>query len=93
MTKAIAKDARWNLRVVASADETVRRAASISQRNLTEFVQQAALNEAERVLGDRTRFALEPAQWENLAALLDRPPRDNPGLAKLFSERDPFAKG
>jgi len=85
------KDTRWSLRVAAAADETVRQAASVSHRNLTEFVQQAAVNEAERVLADRTRFALEPTHWKRLAALLDRPPQDNPGLAKLFAKPDVFA--
>ena len=41
--KAPAKDTRWNLRVAADADEVVREAASLSCRNLTEFVQHAAL--------------------------------------------------
>ncbi|HEX7300167.1 MAG TPA: DUF1778 domain-containing protein [Solirubrobacteraceae bacterium] len=86
-----AKDTRWNLRVAAEADEVVRRAASLSCRNLTEFVQQAALLEAERILADRTRFTLDEEQWEAFSRLLDRDPRENPGLAKLFSARDVFA--
>lgn len=77
--------------MAAAADQTVRHAASIRQRNLTEFVQEAAINEAERVLADRTTFTLESAQWEKLTALLDRPPRDNPDLARLFSKPNVFA--
>jgi uncharacterized protein (DUF1778 family) len=89
--KAPAKDTRWNLRVAADADEVVREAASLSCRNLTEFVQHAALQEAERILADRTRFTLDDEQWEAFTTLLDRDPQDNPGLAKLFSTRDVFA--
>jgi uncharacterized protein (DUF1778 family) len=86
-----AKSTRWNLRVAHGADEAVRRAASASNRNLTEFVEQAAVSEAERVLADRTRFALDREQWQSFVAYLDRPPRDNPGLSKLFAKPDVFA--
>jgi uncharacterized protein (DUF1778 family) len=87
-TKAAAK--RWNLRVATTADEIVRQAASVSCRNLTDFVQSAALIEAERVLADRTRFVLNKEQWERFTELLDRPERDTPALEELFSRRSVF---
>jgi len=90
MARTLTKDTRWNLRVDAGADEAVRQAAALCHRSLTEFVQQSALSEAERVLADRSRFVLDPAEWERFEELLDRDPRDNPGLAKLFSKRDVF---
>ncbi len=53
---------RWEFRVEAQADEFVRRATDVSHRTLTDFVVGAAAAEANRVLGDRTRFALEDEQ-------------------------------
>jgi uncharacterized protein (DUF1778 family) len=84
------KATRWTLRVAEPADRVVRAAASASHRNLTDFVVGAAIGEAERVLGDRTRYVLDEAQWERFVALLDRPARSPAGLSKLFSTKSPF---
>jgi uncharacterized protein (DUF1778 family) len=84
---------RWDFRVDPETDRLVRRAAATSQRTLTDFVIDAAVVEAERLLADRTAFALEPEQWELFVEILDRPPRDNPGLAKLFSQPSVFSDG
>ncbi|HZT93462.1 MAG TPA: DUF1778 domain-containing protein [Gaiellaceae bacterium] len=84
---------RWDFRVEPEADRLVRQAAAASQRTLTEFVVDAAVLEAERLLADRTTFALPPEQWKQFVALLDRSPRDNPGLEKLFSQPSVFSGG
>jgi uncharacterized protein (DUF1778 family) len=54
-------------------------------------VVEAATLEAERLLADRSAFALAPEQWELFVELLDRPPRKNPGLEKLFSSPSVFS--
>ena len=72
------------------ADHLVREAAAAKEQSLTEFVVSAATIEAERVLADRTRFVLDSAQWEQFSELLEQPPRENPGLAKLFARPDVF---
>lgn len=81
---------RWNFRVAHDADEVVREAAAFAHVGLTEFVVNAATNEAERVLADRTRFVLEPSDWNRFIEMLDRPAQENPGLAKLFSKPSLF---
>lgn len=85
MAKAARATDRWEFRVEAQADEVVRRAAEVSNRTLTDFVVEAAVVEADRVLADRTRFVLEQEQWTRFMELLDRPPQENPGLTKLFA--------
>ena len=85
-----ARESRWNLRVPDDTDNLVRRAAEETQRNLTEFVVDAATAEAERVLADRTRFILDEDRWSGFVDALDRPVRDNPGLAKLFAKPSVF---
>ncbi len=82
---------RWDFRVEPETDRLVRQAAASSQQTLTDFVIDAAVLEAERLLADRTEFALEQQQWERFVELLDRSPRDNPGLEKLFSQPSVFS--
>lgn len=36
------------------------------------------------------RVTLDAAAWDEFAAILDRPPRDNPKLRALFERPDPF---
>ena len=83
---------RWDFRIAPSADSLVRRAALSTDRTLTDFVVDAAVLEAERVLADRTRFVLEPDQWARFVQILDRPPQENPGLKRLFSRPSVFVE-
>ncbi len=85
------KATRWSFRVSPEADEIVRQAASASHRNLTDFVQGAALIEAERILADRTRFVLDSEDWGHFVELLDRPEQEKPALEELFSRRSVFS--
>jgi uncharacterized protein (DUF1778 family) len=82
---------RWDFRVDPDTDRLVRRAAATSERTLTDFVVDAAVVEAERLLADRTQFVLEGDQWELFVELLDRSPQENPGLEKLFSAPSVFS--
>ncbi len=81
---------RWDFRVASEKDELVRQAAEAADRSLTNFVVDAAVVEAERVLADRTQFVLDADQWESFVELLDRPPQEKPGLEKLFSRPSVF---
>lgn len=81
---------RWDFRVASETDQLVRQAAETAERTLTDFVVDAAVVEAERVLADRTQFVLEADQWERFVELLDRPPQEKPGLEKLFSQPSVF---
>ena len=82
---------RWDFRVASETDQLVRQAAETADRTLTDFVVDAAVVEAERVLADRTQFVLATEQWARFVELLDRAPQDNPGLEKLFSKPSIFA--
>jgi uncharacterized protein (DUF1778 family) len=82
---------RWDFRVASETDQVVRQAAETAERTLTDFVVDAAVVEAERVLADRTEFVLAADQWERFVELLDRPPQEKPDLEKLFSQPSVFA--
>ncbi|MGZ4382417.1 MAG: type II toxin -antitoxin system TacA 1-like antitoxin [Gaiellaceae bacterium] len=72
--QALAKiNARWHFRVPAEKDLLVRHAAETEGKTLTEVVVGAVV-EAERVLGDRTQFILEPEQSACFVYLFDRSP-------------------
>lgn len=91
-SKPVAKvKERWDFRVDPDTDRLVRQAAQTAERTLTDFVVDAAVGEAERLLADRREFHLDAGQWERFVALLDRSPQDNPGLHKLFSRPSIFA--
>lgn len=92
MSEAARATHRWEFRVAPHDNARVRQAADVSHRSLTEFVVDAAVVEADRVLVDRTRFALAEAEWARFMELLERPPRENPGLAKLFAKPSVFAE-
>ena len=84
------RERRWNLRVEHSEDEIVRAASRAAQTSYSDFVRGAAVTEAHRVLADRTRFSLDPEQWDRFNELLDRPPRVPAGLRHLFSKPSVF---
>lgn len=84
---------RWDFRVDSATDQLVRQAAETSERTLTDFVVDAAVLEAERLLADRTAFVLPSESWDRFVELLDRSPRANPGLEKLFSQPSVFSGG
>jgi uncharacterized protein (DUF1778 family) len=82
---------RWDFRVEPDTDRLVRQAAKSTRQTLTNFVVDAAVVEAERLLADRTQFVLATEQWDQFVSALDRPPRDNPGLRSLFAKPSVFS--
>jgi uncharacterized protein (DUF1778 family) len=83
------KTQRVHLRVAASDDQLFRSAAAATQESLSEFLVESGRERAERVLADRTRFVLSPAQWRRFAAALDRPAREIPAVVELFRRPRP----
>lgn len=84
-----AKSRRLNIRVVATDDDLLRRAAATTSETLTEFLVESGRQRAERVLAERTRFTLSEADWQRFNAALERPPAAPPGLVELFARRRP----
>ncbi len=84
------RELRWDLRVAESEDALVRTASDSAETTFTSFVRDAAVNEAKRVLADRTTFELDDADWRRFNELLDRPARVPEGLRDLFSRPSVF---
>jgi len=77
-----------NLRLAASADERIRRAAKASGVSTSVFVERAASTAADAVLADRREFLLSAEEWERFVAELDRPARDLPEFRRGLALRD-----
>ena len=65
------------------------RAAGIQHESLTQFLVEGGRERAERLLADRSSFAVDSDAWRELMAALDRPARVRPELADLFSRPRP----
>lgn len=84
---AESRSERVDLRVTADAKRTLQRAASISNKTLTEFLVDAGLSAAFDALADRRVFQLDAKRWNAFMRALDDPPKDNPGLRKLLAHK------
>lgn len=87
---ASSKELRWNLRVENSEDALVRAASEAAETSYSDFIRTAAVSEAQRVLADRDRFPLPPAEWGKFTQLLQRAPRIPDGLRHLYSKPSVF---
>ncbi len=85
------KSERINLRITRRQDELLRRAAEASDRNLTDFVMDSAVERAEQVLADRRWFTVNDEQFEDFLRLLDAPLPSTSKFDRLFSHKSQFA--
>jgi uncharacterized protein (DUF1778 family) len=73
-----------NLRIDSRDRELFDEAADAQDESLTQFLLESGRERAERLLADRSTFALDSAQWRQLMDRLDESPRVNPGIVDLF---------
>jgi uncharacterized protein (DUF1778 family) len=81
-----------NLRVTRNQKALIDRAASALGRNRSDFMLEAACQEAESVLLDRRFFVLSETEFKRFTAMLDKPPASNPRLERLLRTRAPWDK-
>lgn len=81
-----------NLRVSRSQKALIDRAADALGRSRSEFMLNAACQQAESVLLDRRYFVLSDAEFRRFTAMLDKPPASNPRLERLLSTKAPWNK-
>jgi uncharacterized protein (DUF1778 family) len=79
------KTERLNLRLTWSQDEILRRAADAKGEPVSEYVLRHAVEAAEMDLADRRVFVLDDPAWNELQALLSRPPAPKGKISKLLS--------
>jgi len=79
-----------NLRASQRQKLLIDRAAEALGRSRSDFMLDTACREAESILLDRRYFFLSQDEFKKFAAMLDRPPRDNPKLRRLLQTIAPW---
>jgi uncharacterized protein (DUF1778 family) len=79
-----------NLRASMKQKVLIDRAAEALGRSRSDFMLDSACREAESVLLDRRYFALSEEAFARFTSILDRPPKDNPGLRRLLRTKAPW---
>lgn len=81
-----------NLRVTHNQKALIDRAATALGRSRSDFMLDAACQEAESVLLDQRYFVLSGSDFKKFTALLDKPPASNPRLERLLRTKAPWDK-
>jgi uncharacterized protein (DUF1778 family) len=81
-----------NLRVTRTQKALIDRAANALGRNRSDFMLDAACQEAESVLLDRRYFVLSETAFKRFTEMLDKPPASNPRLERLLRSKAPWDK-
>lgn len=89
-TKGTTKGDRLYVRASSAEKAKLERAAELMRTSRSQFVLQQALDAAERVLSEQTRFVLPEDMWKAFCDCLDAPERDLPNLRALAAEPNPF---
>jgi uncharacterized protein (DUF1778 family) len=87
---AAARGETINLRASRGQKALIDRAADALGRSRSEFMLETACREAETVLLDQRYFSLSEKEFRKFAAMLDRPPKDNPKLRRLLQTKAPW---
>ena len=78
---------RLSIRANAAQKNTLRRAADARHMNVSQFVLQASLQEAERVIERETLISVSPEEFQWLAELMDGPVAPMPRLRAAVKEK------
>ena len=80
------RETRFSIRATAKQKELIARVASRSNKTISEFVLENAIEAAEALEMDNANFAISREKYEQFLAALDEKPKSIPALRKLFSE-------
>lgn len=80
------KENRFSIRATAKQKDLIARAALRSNKTISEFVLENAIEAAEALEADNANFAVSREKYEQFLAALDEKPKSIPALRKLFSE-------
>jgi len=81
------KENRFSIRATATQKNLIARAASRSNKTISEFVLENAIEAAEALEMDDANFVVSRERYEQFLAALDEKPKSIPALRKLFSEK------
>lgn len=78
---------RLSIRTNAEQKSLLRRAAEKKHLNVSQFVLQASLIEAERIIGEDARVRLTAEQFDWVTRLMDAPASEAPRLREALSQK------
>lgn len=78
------KQARLQIRAKATDLQLIERAASLTHKNISEFVLEQALTAAQQVIAEVEKITLSEADWQLLFDALVNPPKPNKALKDAF---------
>lgn len=87
-----AKSQRIEVRATERQEALLRDAASATERTMTDFILESAVDQAERVLADRRWFVATPEQYDAFLEALDEPLVSTAKLDELWSRSSPFGE-
>jgi uncharacterized protein (DUF1778 family) len=86
MPRAAQRPDRISLRVGRDAKRKLERAAAYSDKTLTDFVIDVALQRADAIVRRNEVITLTRAEWDRFQEQLLNPPEPNKRLKKAFAE-------
>ena len=90
MLEADSNDTRLTARIPPQVRETLQRAAAISGATLNQFLVQAALKEAHRILDEERIISLSEQDALRIFTLLENPPAPNSRLQSAARKHQAF---
>jgi uncharacterized protein (DUF1778 family) len=92
MPRAAQRLERITLRLGRDAKRRLERAAAYSDKTLTDFVIDVALQKADAIVRQREAVTLTRAEWERFQEMLLNPPQSNKRLREAFAEHARIVK-
>ena len=83
---AVRKTERQEVRLTLAQKEILARAASISGKNVSDFILESSVLAAEMAILEQRVFVVSGKEFEWWENLVDSEPQPNPGLDQLFSK-------
>jgi uncharacterized protein (DUF1778 family) len=81
------KEDRLSIRANPNQKSVLAQAAKARHMNVSQFVLQVSLHEAERVLREETQIMVSPAEYERLCQIMDEPPAAAPRLQSALAKK------
>ena len=90
MAHSTKRTAPINLRALESQRNLIDQAATLSGKNRSDFMLEAACREAENILLDQRLLMVNEETFNTFTTLIDAPVKGNPALRKLMNRKTPW---
>lgn len=91
-TSRTSKNKRLEVRATERQEAILRQAAAATDRTMTDFILDTAVDQAERILAERRWFVATEAQYDEFLRLLDEPLPSTDKFDTLWSRPSPFGQ-